>query len=161
MNGSLQDVQIVKYLKKGKIRRGADMDTLTKVGTNIINKLNGYVTSNSFDALNTLDVEDKCGTSSSRGDTEEDQEARPKVSQLNEHYESDDKVDKHYRAISHFRSFSCEVVESGWNVNIEGFAMYRVVKRLKGLKSPFCKLLHDHGNLHEWVNRIRVELDEA
>nr|GFC10580.1 hypothetical protein [Tanacetum cinerariifolium] len=83
--------------KKGKIRRGADMDTLTKVGTNIINKLNGYVTSNSFDALNTLDVEDKCGTSSSRGDTEEDQEARPKVSQLNEHYESDDKVDKHYR----------------------------------------------------------------
>ncbi|GKB78287.1 RNA-directed DNA polymerase, eukaryota, reverse transcriptase zinc-binding domain protein, partial [Tanacetum coccineum] len=39
--------------------------------------------------------------------------------------------------------------------------MYRVVKRLKGLKSPFRKLLHDRGNLHEWVNRIRVELDEA
>ncbi|GJW79033.1 hypothetical protein Tco_0140715 [Tanacetum coccineum] len=31
----------------------------------------------------------------------------------------------------------CEVVESGWNVNFEGFAMYQVVKRLKGLKSPF------------------------
>ncbi|GKE91587.1 RNA-directed DNA polymerase, eukaryota, reverse transcriptase zinc-binding domain protein, partial [Tanacetum coccineum] len=30
-----------------------------------------------------------------------------------------------------------EVVESGWNVNIEGFSMYRVVKCLKGLKSPF------------------------
>ncbi|GJY36059.1 putative reverse transcriptase domain-containing protein [Tanacetum coccineum] len=54
-----------------------------------------------------------------------------------------------------------KVVESGWNVNIESFAMYRVVKCLKGLKSPFCKLLHDHGNLHERVNRIRVELDEA
>ncbi|GJU23248.1 hypothetical protein Tco_1156590 [Tanacetum coccineum] len=54
-----------------------------------------------------------------------------------------------------------EVVESGWNVNIEGFAMYRVVKHLKGLKSLFRKLLHDHGNLYEWVNRIRVELDEA
>nr|GEU48523.1 RNA-directed DNA polymerase, eukaryota, reverse transcriptase zinc-binding domain protein [Tanacetum cinerariifolium] len=54
-----------------------------------------------------------------------------------------------------------EVVESGWNANIEGFAMYRVVKRLKGLRSLFRKLLHDHGNLHEQVNRIRIELDEA
>ncbi|GKB18900.1 sodium/hydrogen exchanger 6 [Tanacetum coccineum] len=36
-----------------------------------------------------------------------------------------------------------------------------VVKRLKGLKSPFCKLFHDHGNLHKRVNNIRVELDEA
>nr|GEU84746.1 hypothetical protein [Tanacetum cinerariifolium] len=42
-----------------------------------------------------------------------------------------------------------------------GFAMYRVVKRLKVLKSPFHKLLHDHGNLHEWVNKIRLKLDEA
>ncbi|GKC41519.1 sodium/hydrogen exchanger 6 [Tanacetum coccineum] len=39
--------------------------------------------------------------------------------------------------------------------------MYRVVKRLKGLKSPFHKLLHEHGNLHERVNRLRVKLDEA
>ncbi|GJX31051.1 hypothetical protein Tco_0240906 [Tanacetum coccineum] len=39
--------------------------------------------------------------------------------------------------------------------------MYQVVKCLKGLKSPFCKLLHDHGNLYKQVNRIRVELDEA
>nr|GEW00270.1 putative reverse transcriptase domain, reverse transcriptase zinc-binding domain protein [Tanacetum cinerariifolium]GEX28611.1 putative reverse transcriptase domain, reverse transcriptase zinc-binding domain protein [Tanacetum cinerariifolium] len=54
-----------------------------------------------------------------------------------------------------------EVVESGWNANIEGFAVYRVVKRLKGLKSPFRKLLHDYGNLHERVNMIRIELDEA
>ncbi|GJZ69219.1 RNA-directed DNA polymerase, eukaryota, reverse transcriptase zinc-binding domain protein [Tanacetum coccineum] len=54
-----------------------------------------------------------------------------------------------------------EIVESGWNVNIEFFAMYHVVKRLKGLKSHFYKLLHEHGNLHERVNRLRVELDEA
>ncbi|GKC59858.1 sodium/hydrogen exchanger 6, partial [Tanacetum coccineum] len=54
-----------------------------------------------------------------------------------------------------------EIVESGWNVNTEFFAMYHVVKRLKGLKSPFYKLLHEHGNLHERVNRLRVELDEA
>ncbi|GKB59480.1 sodium/hydrogen exchanger 6 [Tanacetum coccineum] len=46
-------------------------------------------------------------------------------------------------------------------VHIEGYVMYRVVKRLKGLKSPFRKLLHNHGNLHDRVNKIRIELDEA
>ncbi|GJT62555.1 sodium/hydrogen exchanger 6 [Tanacetum coccineum] len=35
------------------------------------------------------------------------------------------------------------------SVNLEGCAMFRVVKRLKGLESPFHKLLHNHGNLHE------------
>ncbi|GJY89100.1 putative reverse transcriptase domain-containing protein [Tanacetum coccineum] len=54
-----------------------------------------------------------------------------------------------------------EIVDSGWNVHIEGYAMYWVMKRLKGLKSPFHKLLHNHGNLHDWVNKIRIELDEA
>nr|GEU32802.1 reverse transcriptase domain, reverse transcriptase zinc-binding domain protein [Tanacetum cinerariifolium] len=39
--------------------------------------------------------------------------------------------------------------------------MLRVVKRLKRLKSPFRKLLHNHGNLHERVNKIRTKLDEA
>ncbi|GJT66824.1 sodium/hydrogen exchanger 6, partial [Tanacetum coccineum] len=37
----------------------------------------------------------------------------------------------------------------------------RIPTRLKGLKSPLRKLLHDYGNLHERVNKIRVELDEA
>ncbi|GJY71629.1 RNA-directed DNA polymerase, eukaryota, reverse transcriptase zinc-binding domain protein [Tanacetum coccineum] len=55
----------------------------------------------------------------------------------------------------------CEIVDTGWSVNVEGCAMFRVVKRLKGLKSPFCKLLHNQGNLHDRVNKIRVELDEA
>ncbi|GJW12014.1 sodium/hydrogen exchanger 6 [Tanacetum coccineum] len=54
-----------------------------------------------------------------------------------------------------------EIVDTGWSVNVEGCAMFRVVKRLKGLKSPLCKLLHNHGNLHEMVNKIRIELDEA
>nr|GEU40057.1 RNA-directed DNA polymerase, eukaryota, reverse transcriptase zinc-binding domain protein [Tanacetum cinerariifolium] len=54
-----------------------------------------------------------------------------------------------------------EIVDSRWNVNVEGFSMYRVVKRLKGLKTPFRKLLNDHGNLYKRVNRILVELDEA
>ncbi|GKD24600.1 putative reverse transcriptase domain-containing protein [Tanacetum coccineum] len=46
------------------------------------------------------------------------------------------------------------------SVNIEGCAMFRFVKRLEGLKYPFCKLLHTHGNLHERVNKIRIKLDE-
>ncbi|GKE67379.1 sodium/hydrogen exchanger 6 [Tanacetum coccineum] len=29
------------------------------------------------------------------------------------------------------------------------------------MKSPFRKLLHNHSNLHERVNKIRIELDEA
>nr|GEU36023.1 hypothetical protein [Tanacetum cinerariifolium] len=54
-----------------------------------------------------------------------------------------------------------EIMETGWGVNLEGCVMFRVVKRLKGLKSPFRKLLHNHGNLHERVNKIRIEFNEA
>ncbi|GJT50670.1 zinc knuckle CX2CX4HX4C containing protein [Tanacetum coccineum] len=82
----------VSISKKGTIRRGADMDSKTKVGANAINKVKGPSASNSFDALNTMDVEDECGTSSSMGNQEEEQEAGPKESQLNEHVESDDEV---------------------------------------------------------------------
>ncbi|GKC98104.1 hypothetical protein Tco_1168379 [Tanacetum coccineum] len=32
---------------------------------------------------------------------------------------------------------------------------------MKTLKKPFRKLLQDQGNLHERVNRLRVELDEV
>ncbi|GJW83315.1 hypothetical protein Tco_0156460 [Tanacetum coccineum] len=50
---------------------------------------------------------------------------------------------------------------NGWNLNINGCAMFRLVKRLKGLKSPLRKLLYDQGNLHARVTQIRGELDEA
>ncbi|GKA65218.1 sodium/hydrogen exchanger 6 [Tanacetum coccineum] len=53
------------------------------------------------------------------------------------------------------------VISNGWNLNVHGCAMYRVVKRLKGLKTPLRKLLHNQGNLHDRVNHLRVELDEA
>ncbi|GKC75678.1 hypothetical protein Tco_1126452 [Tanacetum coccineum] len=76
------------WQKKGIIRRGTDMESMAK------NKVKGPSTSNSFDALNTLNVEDKCETSSSRADHVEDQVVRPKVSQLNEHVESDEEVDE-------------------------------------------------------------------
>ncbi|GJW36779.1 reverse transcriptase domain-containing protein [Tanacetum coccineum] len=79
---------IFYWQKKGTIRRGADMESTAK------NKVKGPSTLNSFDALNTLNVEDECETSSSRANQLEDQEARPKVSWLNEHVESDKEVDE-------------------------------------------------------------------
>nr|GEV86531.1 putative reverse transcriptase domain-containing protein [Tanacetum cinerariifolium] len=50
---------------------------------------------------------------------------------------------------------------SGIECQFRGMCQFHVVKRLNGLKSPFYKLLHNHGNLHERVNKIRIELDEA
>ncbi|GKC66232.1 hypothetical protein Tco_1098830, partial [Tanacetum coccineum] len=60
------------WQKKGTMKRVANMDSTTKVGDNAINKVKGPSTSNSFDALNTTDVEEKSGTSSSRGNQEEE-----------------------------------------------------------------------------------------
>ncbi|GJZ58947.1 hypothetical protein Tco_0614763 [Tanacetum coccineum] len=42
---------------------------------------------------------------------------------------------------------------------VDGHNMYKVVSKLKALKTPLRKLLHDQGNLHERVNLLRVELD--
>ncbi|GJV51073.1 sodium/hydrogen exchanger 6, partial [Tanacetum coccineum] len=53
------------------------------------------------------------------------------------------------------------ILREGWNLNVEGFDMYQVVKRLKGLKLPLRKLLHDQGNLHDRVNKLCIELDEV
>nr|GEW31844.1 hypothetical protein [Tanacetum cinerariifolium] len=54
-----------------------------------------------------------------------------------------------------------EVVSDGWNVNVSGFHMFKVVQRLKNLKKPLHKMLYDHGNIHENVDRLRVELDKV
>nr|GEV67078.1 hypothetical protein [Tanacetum cinerariifolium] len=45
------------------------------------------------------------------------------------------------------------------SLSVEGHAMFQVTQKMKNLKKPLRKLLHDQGNLHEWVNRLRVELD--
>ncbi|GKG52749.1 hypothetical protein Tco_0549861, partial [Tanacetum coccineum] len=39
--------------------------------------------------------------------------------------------------------------------------MFRLVQKLKVLKKPFRKFLHDQGNLHDRVIRLRAELDEV
>ncbi|GJV37905.1 hypothetical protein Tco_1410382 [Tanacetum coccineum] len=42
-----------------------------------------------------------------------------------------------------------------------GFWMFKVVKRLKMLKKLLRKLLYDHRNLHENVNKLWLELDKV
>ncbi|GJS64707.1 putative RNA-directed DNA polymerase, partial [Tanacetum coccineum] len=54
-----------------------------------------------------------------------------------------------------------QVVKDQWGTNVNGHNMFRLVKRLQGLKKPLRKLLHAQGNIHERVNRLRHELDEV
>nr|GEU31112.1 hypothetical protein [Tanacetum cinerariifolium] len=53
-----------------------------------------------------------------------------------------------------------DVVRVGWYLHVSGFHMFRVVRRLKGLKKPIWKLMYDKGNLHANVVRFREELDK-
>ncbi|GKD72611.1 aspartic peptidase [Tanacetum coccineum] len=45
-----------------------------------------------------------------------------------------------------------------WNQKPKGGG---VVSKMKALKNPLRKLVHDHGNLHDRVNKLRLELDEV
>ncbi|GJR80252.1 putative RNA-directed DNA polymerase [Tanacetum coccineum] len=54
-----------------------------------------------------------------------------------------------------------EVVSEGWLLEVSGFHMFKLTKKLKNLKKPFRKLLHDHGNIHENVTKLRAELDKV
>nr|GEU87775.1 hypothetical protein [Tanacetum cinerariifolium] len=80
--------------KKGTNMRGADVETTTQVGTNDINKVKGSSTSNSFDALNNMDIEAESGVSSTRGIQEEELKEEPKTSQWNEDLVLDDEVNE-------------------------------------------------------------------
>ena len=46
------------------------------------------------------------------------------------------------------------LVAKTWDSNVNGYAMYRVVKNLKLLKKPFRKLLKDQGHLHKIVAEL-------
>ncbi|GJT75665.1 hypothetical protein Tco_1042390 [Tanacetum coccineum] len=54
-----------------------------------------------------------------------------------------------------------DVVRDGWLAQVSGFHMFRVVKKLKGLKKPIRKLMYDKGNLHANVVRLREDLDKV
>ncbi|GJW82457.1 trichome birefringence-like protein 3, partial [Tanacetum coccineum] len=60
-----------------------------------------------------------------------------------------------------FKTRFIKVMESHWNTQIDGHNMFKVVSKMKLLKKPLRKLLHDQGNLHERVNKLRLELDEV
>ncbi|GJV30269.1 retrovirus-related pol polyprotein from transposon 17.6 [Tanacetum coccineum] len=51
------------------------------------------------------------------------------------------------------------LVRDGWSSHVSGFDMFRVVKKLKGLKKPIRKMMYDKGNLHANVIRLRENLD--
>ncbi|GKD25488.1 hypothetical protein Tco_1231702 [Tanacetum coccineum] len=53
-----------------------------------------------------------------------------------------------------------DVVREGWSSHVSGFDMFRVVKKLKGLKKPIRKLMYDKGNLHANVIRLQENLDK-
>ncbi|GJV92051.1 hypothetical protein Tco_1539864 [Tanacetum coccineum] len=67
---------------------------------------------------------------------------------------------KFYNFIAHKPGF-LEVVAANWCSHVEGHSMFRLVQKLKVLKKPFRKFLHDQGNLHDRVIRLRTELDEV
>ncbi|GKB51601.1 RNA-directed DNA polymerase, eukaryota, reverse transcriptase zinc-binding domain protein [Tanacetum coccineum] len=51
-------------------------------------------------------------------------------------------------------------VSCAWDMAVDGYDMFRVVKKLKALKKPLRNILKEKGNLHEKVKRLRFELDE-
>ncbi|GJY18409.1 protein LAZ1 [Tanacetum coccineum] len=54
-----------------------------------------------------------------------------------------------------------KVVNEHWNVNVNGYNMFKLVKKMKLLKKPMRKLMHSQGNIHDRVDRLRHELDEV
>lgn len=49
----------------------------------------------------------------------------------------------------------------GWNTKVEGYAQFRVAKKLKLLKSPLRSLLFKQGNLHKKIDQLRAKLDSC
>ncbi|GJU55122.1 hypothetical protein Tco_1228836 [Tanacetum coccineum] len=60
-----------------------------------------------------------------------------------------------------YKSKIIEVIKLHWKSNVEGNHMFKVVSNLKSLKKPIRKLLHDQGNLHDHVNKLRFEHDKV
>nr|GEW11614.1 hypothetical protein [Tanacetum cinerariifolium] len=60
-----------------------------------------------------------------------------------------------------FKDNFLDVVSNSWNVSMDGHDMFKVVFKLKALKKPLRKFVYDHGNLHDRVNKLWIELDEV
>ncbi|GKB82679.1 hypothetical protein Tco_0949574 [Tanacetum coccineum] len=67
---------------------------------------------------------------------------------------------KIFNFLAHKSQFR-ELVSSVWNVNVDGHMMYQVVSKLKALKKPFRKLLHDQEEEAVYVQAFsKAKLDE-
>ncbi|GJR74108.1 hypothetical protein Tco_0086473 [Tanacetum coccineum] len=60
-----------------------------------------------------------------------------------------------------YKSNFLGLVEGKWSTEVGGHNMFQVVSKMKSLKKPLRKLLKDQGNIHEHVNKLRLELDQV
>ncbi|GJT80580.1 RNA-directed DNA polymerase, eukaryota, reverse transcriptase zinc-binding domain protein [Tanacetum coccineum] len=51
-------------------------------------------------------------------------------------------------------------VEENWNIDVEGFNMYKLVKKLKAIKPVMSRLYWKNGNLTKKVQSLKKSLDE-
>ncbi|GJR79370.1 hypothetical protein Tco_0150155 [Tanacetum coccineum] len=58
---------------------------------------------------------------------------------------------KFFNFLAHKSQFR-ELLSSVWSVNVDGHKMYQVVSKLKALKKPFRKLLHDQGDSNSAIS---------
>ncbi|GKE80733.1 hypothetical protein Tco_1550733, partial [Tanacetum coccineum] len=65
---------------------------------------------------------------------------------------------KFFNFLTHKSNFMVEL-KNVWFTNIEGHNMFKVVSKLKALKTPMRKLMYANGNLHDRVQNLRVKLD--
>ncbi|GJT00908.1 RNA-directed DNA polymerase, eukaryota, reverse transcriptase zinc-binding domain protein [Tanacetum coccineum] len=54
----------------------------------------------------------------------------------------------------------CHLIKENWNAKIEGFAMFKLVKKLKAMKLVMNTLNWQNGNLVDNVKRLKKELGE-
>nr|GEU82836.1 hypothetical protein [Tanacetum cinerariifolium] len=50
-----------------------------------------------------------------------------------------------------------KLVSDGWNVNVSGFHMFKLVQRLKNLKRPLRKMLYDHVAVYDMVRTVNIK----
>ncbi|XP_071699385.1 uncharacterized protein [Rutidosis leptorrhynchoides] len=73
------------------------------------------------------------------------------------------RVKKSFRFMNYtaYKDKFLETVAEDWSKDVQGFAMFRLVKKLNGLKSGLKKLNRSNGNLHVKVDSLKRELKEA
>ncbi|GKE79692.1 hypothetical protein Tco_1545812, partial [Tanacetum coccineum] len=54
------------------------------------------------------------------------------------------------------KSMFMDVLQNAWSINVVGHYMFKVVTKLKSLKTPMHKLMHANGNLHKRVKNLRI-----